>query len=48
MGKKRKSKTRKRAAIRDLTPKNTKQMKGGVTSQDLHLSRTADKSSPTL
>jgi hypothetical protein len=49
MGKKGKSKTRKKARIRDLTPKNTKQVKGGaVNIQDIHFTTTSNKSSASL
>jgi type VI protein secretion system component Hcp len=46
MGKKGKSKTRTRNAVKDLTPKDSKHVKGGH--RDFVITKVVDKSSPTL
>ena len=43
------SKARKRQGIKDLSVKDSKQVKGGkVTTQDIHFTTTVNKASPTL
>jgi type VI protein secretion system component Hcp len=41
-----KTKGKKRAAVKDLKPKDVRKVKGGVT--DFQFTKTTDKSSPTL
>jgi hypothetical protein len=49
MGKKGKSKARKRSGIKDLAPKKAKQVKGGkATLGELQISKVVDKSSAVL